>query len=114
MIAATVHFGDGAPIDRWWQTALWLVFLLFISYMMVSTWRFWSPKGIDFKSRQPFWVFIVICIALVLVWFFSEYFLFSLCLLYLVSGVIARFAYAMRRRPPTPPAYQPESGVDMA
>lgn len=114
MIAATVHFGDGMPIDRWWQTCLWLVFVLLISYLMVSTWRFWSLKGIDFRSRQPFWVFIPICVAILLVWFFSEYFLFSLCLLYLVSGLIARFAYAMKRRPPTPPAYQPESGVDMA
>jgi len=114
MIAATVHFGDGAPIDRWWQSALWLVFLLLISYMMVSTWRFWSLKGIDFRSRQPFWVFILICGAIVLLWFYSEYFLFSLSMLYLVSGVIARFAYALKRRPPVPPSYQPESRADMA
>jgi CDP-diacylglycerol--serine O-phosphatidyltransferase len=114
MIAATVHFGDGAPIDLWWESVIWMASLLFISYLMVSTWRFWSLKGIDFRSRQPFWVFILICAGIVLVWFFSEYFLFSLCLLYLVSGVLARFAYAMKRRPPTPPAYQPESRVDMA
>ena len=114
MIAATVHFGDGVPIDRWWQSALWLVFLLLIAYMMVSTWRFWSLKGIDFRSRQPFWVFILICGAIVLLWFYSEYFLFSLSMLYLVSGVIARFAYALKRRPPVPPAYQPESRTDMA
>jgi phosphatidylserine synthase len=81
---------------------------------MVSTWRFWSPKGLDLKSRQPFWVFIVICGFIVLVWFFSEPFLFSLALLYLVSGVLARFAYAMKRRPPSSSAYQPESRVDLA
>lgn len=114
MIAATVHFGDGAPIDLWWESVIWMASLLFISYLMVSTWRFWSLKGIDFRSRQPFWMFILICAGIVLVWFFSEYFLFSLSLLYLVSGVLARFAYAMKRRPPTPPAYQPESRVDMA
>jgi CDP-diacylglycerol--serine O-phosphatidyltransferase len=114
MIAATVHFGDGAPVDRWWQTILWLVFVLVISYLMVSTWRFWSPKGIDLRARQPFWLFIVLCGAIYLIWFFSEYFLFSVCLLYLVSGLIARFAYAMRRRPPAAPSYEPESRVDMA
>ena len=114
MIAATVHFGDGSPIDLWWESVIWMGSLLFVSYLMVSTWRFWSLKGIDFRSRQPFWVFILICTGIVLVWFFSEYFLFSLCLLYLVSGVLARFAYSLKRRPPSPPTYQSESRVDMA
>lgn len=114
MVAATVHFGDGAPIDRWWETLLWLVFLVLISYLMVSTWRFWSPKGIDLRTRQPFWFFILICIFLTLLWYYSEYVLFGLALLYLVSGLVARFAYAMKRRPPATPAYEPESGVDLA
>jgi CDP-diacylglycerol---serine O-phosphatidyltransferase len=114
MIAATVHFGDGAPIDRWWETLLWLVFLVLISYLMVSTWRFWSPKGIDLRTRQPFWVFLVICGFLALLWYYSEYVLFGLGLLYLVSGIIARFAYAMGRRPPAAPGYEAESGVDLA
>lgn len=114
MIAATVHFGDGAPIDRWWETLLWLVFVVLISYLMVSTWRFWSPKGIDLRARQPFWVFPLICIFLGLLWVYSEYVLFSLGLLYLASGVLARFAYAMRKRPPAAPGYEPESRVDLA
>jgi CDP-diacylglycerol---serine O-phosphatidyltransferase len=114
MIAATVHFVDGVPVDTWWITALWLAFVVLISYLMVSTWRFWSPKGIDLRTRQPFWLFIVIGISMYLIWYFSEYFLFSLSLLYLVSGLIARFAYALKRRPPAPPAYEPESRVDMA
>jgi CDP-diacylglycerol--serine O-phosphatidyltransferase len=81
---------------------------------MVSTWRFWSPKGVDLRSRQPFWVFIVIGIFFGLLWYYSEYVLFSLSLLYLVSGVLARFAYSMKRRPPEAPAYEPESRVDLA
>jgi CDP-diacylglycerol---serine O-phosphatidyltransferase len=114
MIAATVHFVDGVPVETWWITALWLAFVVLISYLMVSTWRFWSPKGIDLRTRQPFWLFIIIGISMYLIWYFSEYFLFSLSLLYLVSGVIARFAYALKRRPPAPPVYEPESRVDMA
>ena len=116
MIAATVHFGEGAPIDRWWQSILWLVFIVVISYLMISTWRFWSPKGIDLRARQPFWVFPLIGVFFWLLWFYSDYVLFSLCLLYLVSGVLARFAYAMKRPPsnPSTPTYEPESRVDMA
>jgi CDP-diacylglycerol--serine O-phosphatidyltransferase len=114
MIAATVHFGDGAPIDRWWEALLWLVFVVLISYLMVSTWRFWSPKGIDLRTRQPFWMFLLICGFVALLWYYSEYVLFALGLLYLVSGVIARFAYALRRRPPATPSLEPESRVDLA
>jgi len=115
MVAATVHLGAGAPIDRWWESVLWLGFVVLISYLMVSTWRFWSPKGIDLRTRQPFWLFIVIGVSIGLIWFYSNYFLFSLSLLYLVSGLLARFAYAMKRRRPTPPpAYGAESRVDMA
>lgn len=117
MIAATVHFGDGEPIDRWWQSILWLLFIVIISYLMVSTWRFWSPKGIDLRTRQPFWVFPLIGVFFCLLWFYSDYVLFSLCLLYLASGVLARFAYAMKRQPPSAPStptYEPESRVDLA
>src|SRR5215469_9014811 len=114
MIAATVHFASGAPIDRWWETILWLVFLVIISYLMVSTWRFWSPKGIDLRARQPFWFFPLIGGFLYLLWLYSEYVLFSLCLLYLVSGVLARFTYALRRRPPAAPSYEADSRTDLA
>jgi CDP-diacylglycerol--serine O-phosphatidyltransferase len=114
MIAATVHFGEGAPIDRWWETLLWLVFVLVISFLMVSTWRFWSPKGIDLRTRQPFWLFIVIGGSIYLTIYFSQYFLFSVSLLYLFSGLLARFAYAIKRRRPTTPTYEHESRVDMA
>lgn len=114
MIAATVHFGDGSPIDRWWATILWLIFVVAISYLMVSTWRFWSPKGIDLRARQPFWVLPLIGIFFGLLWFYSEQVLFALGLLYLVSGVIARFTYAMNRPPPAPPTFEPESRVDLA
>ncbi len=114
MIAATVHFAEGQPIDTWWETLLWLAFVVLISYLMVSTWRFWSPKGIDLRTRQPFWLFLVIGASIYLILYFSRHFLFSVALLYLVSGLLARFAYALKKRPPAPPTYEPESRVDMA
>jgi CDP-diacylglycerol--serine O-phosphatidyltransferase len=113
MLAATVHFGDGSPVDRWWQSILWFAFVILISYLMVSTWRFWSPKGIDLRTRQPFWIIILMSGFLALIWFFSEYVLFSLSLLYLVSGLLARFTWSLRRRP-IEPQYEAESGVGTA
>jgi CDP-diacylglycerol--serine O-phosphatidyltransferase len=114
MLAATVHFADGAPLDRWWQSLLWLAFIVLVSYLMVSTWRFWSPKGIDLNARHPFQVIVVIAGFIALIWYFSEYVLFSLSLLYLVSGLLARFSYAVRRKPAPPAPVSADPGIDLA
>jgi hypothetical protein len=59
-------------------------------------------------------LFIVIGGSIYLTIYFSRYFLFSVCLLYLFSGLLARFAYALKRRRPNAPTYEPESRVDLA
>lgn len=98
-IAATVHFASGNPITRWWLSAVWVAFVFVLSFVMVSTWRFWSAKSIDFRSRHPFRLFILMGAAVALIWFFSRYVLFFLALFYLLSGVFARLSFAMRRNP---------------
>lgn len=103
-IAAIVHFANGVPIEAWWLSTIWLAFILALSFLMVSTWRFWSAKNIDLRSRHPFRAILVICIGMAAIWFFSRYVLFFLALAYMLSGVLARLFYALRRRPATPPA----------
>ena len=54
VIAAVVHFSGGDPIDLWWTALIWMLMVVAVGYLMVSTWRFYSFKDIDFRSRQPF------------------------------------------------------------
>ncbi len=105
VIAAIVHFTDGAPILSWWMGLIWAALVFATSYLMVSTWRFYSFKDIDFRSRHPFWVVVIIGIVIACIRYFSEYFLFFLALFYMLSGVFARLMYILRRRgsPPPPP-----------
>ncbi|MBZ5512293.1 MAG: phosphatidylcholine/phosphatidylserine synthase [Acidobacteriia bacterium] len=105
VIAAIVHFTDGVPILSWWMGLIWAALVFATSYLMVSTWRFYSFKDIDFRSRHPFWVVVIIGIVIACIRYFSEYFLFFLALFYMLSGVIARLMYILRRRgsPPPPP-----------
>jgi CDP-diacylglycerol--serine O-phosphatidyltransferase len=98
-IAATVHFSRGYPLTAWWISLIWMAFVLVLAFLMVSTWRFWSAKSIDFRSRHPFRLVILIGAGLALVWFFSRYVLFFLALFYLLSGVFARLSFAVRRTP---------------
>jgi CDP-diacylglycerol--serine O-phosphatidyltransferase len=105
VIAAIVHFTNGAPITEWWMGLIWAALVFATGYLMVSTWRFYSFKDLDFRSRYPFWVVVVIGVIIACIWYFSEYFLFFLALFYMLSGVFARLLYILHRRgsPPPPP-----------
>ena len=83
----------------------WAVFVLLISFLMVSTWRFFSLKGINFREQQNFRWLILLGGLIALIWFFSQYVLFSLALLYILSGVLARVSFGLRRSkvPHAPP-----------
>ena len=63
VIAAVVHFTGGDP-PEWWGTSMtWLVVIVIAAYLMVSTWRFYSLKDIDFRSRQPFRLIVIFAIV---------------------------------------------------
>ena len=104
-VAAVVHLVRGEPLQIWWLSIGWSVFMIAVSFLMVSTWRFFSLKGINFRQPQNYRWLIVIGAVIALIWFESEYFLFALALIYILSGVIARLSFIFRRPgvPPPPP-----------
>jgi CDP-diacylglycerol---serine O-phosphatidyltransferase len=104
-VAAVVHLVRGEPLQVWWLSIGWAVFMIAVSFLMVSTWRFFSLKGINFRQPQNYRWLIVIGAVIALIWFESEYFLFALALIYILSGVIARLSFVFRRPtvPPPPP-----------
>jgi CDP-diacylglycerol---serine O-phosphatidyltransferase len=110
VIAAVVHFTDGVPIISWWTALSWLMMMVVIAYLMVSTWRFYSFKDIDFVSRRPFRLIVLIGPLIPLIWFFSGPVLFAIALLYMASGVLWRLQWIFRRKnPPAPPTYREAS-----
>jgi len=108
VVAAIVHFANGEPLAVWWWSAVWLGLLISCAFLMVSTWRFYSFKDINLRGRHPFGSVVFIGILIASIWYFSHYVLFFIALLYMLSGVLARLPYVLRRRtaPPPPPAYQ--------
>jgi len=103
VIAAVVHFQSGVPLDSWYTALTWLAMVAAVGYLMVSTWRFYSFKDIDFSSRHPFRLIILLGALLAAVWFFSKPVLFAVALLYMFSGVFWRLQWIFRRRTPSPP-----------
>ena len=107
VVAAIVHFAQGEPLALWWWSAIWLALLVACAFLMVSTWRFYSFKDIDLRGRHPFGSVVLIGILIAGIWYFSHYVLFFIALVYMLSGVLARVPYVLRRRnAPPPPAYQ--------
>jgi CDP-diacylglycerol--serine O-phosphatidyltransferase len=104
VVAAVVHFSEGEPVASAWTAATWVLMVMAVAYLMVSTWRFYSFKDLDFRNRQPFRLIILFGGLFALIWFFSQQMLFALALLYMASGVFWRLQWIFRRRETPPPA----------
>jgi CDP-diacylglycerol---serine O-phosphatidyltransferase len=103
VIAAVVHFSSGRPLDVWWLSTIFAALLITCGFLMVSTWRYLSLKGLDWRKRVPARTIILIAALIAGIYFFSHYVLFLLGLTYMLSGVLARLQWVLRRKPPAPP-----------
>jgi CDP-diacylglycerol--serine O-phosphatidyltransferase len=109
VIAAVVHFSGGDPISTWWSAVTWMAVIVAAGYLMVSTWRFYSFKDIDFRSRQPFRLIVLFGLLFAGIWFFSRPLLFIIALVYMFSGVFWRLQWIFRRKNSPPPTYKEAS-----
>jgi len=98
LLAATVHYFYGYPVQSWWVAIPWAILVGLAGFLMVSTWRFWSGKEINLSRSHPFQVLLVIAIVLYVVLRFSNFVLFAAALIYMFSGIWARAAYSWQRR----------------
>jgi len=98
LLAATVHFFYGIPVQAWWVAIPWLILVGLAGFLMVSTWRFWSGKEIDLGRAHPFRLLFVMAIVLYMMVRFSQVVLFAIALVYTFSGIWARAAYGWSRR----------------
>ncbi len=110
VIAAIVHYSAGVPVTSWITAMSWMMMVVVVGYLMVSTWRFYSFKDINFRSRHPFRLILIIALLFASIWFFSRPALFVIAILYMASGVLWRLQWIFHRKnPPAPPAYREAS-----
>ncbi len=110
VIAAVVHYSAGEPLTSWMTALSWFMMVIVVGYLMVSTWRFYSFKDINFRSRRPFRLIVLFGVVGASIWFFSRPVLFAIAIFYMASGVLWRLQWIFRRKtPPAPPAYREAS-----
>jgi CDP-diacylglycerol--serine O-phosphatidyltransferase len=112
VIAAVVHFQHGEPPPWWGTSVTWLVLIVLTAYLMVSTWRFYSFKGVNLQARQPFRLVVIFGLLLAGILLFSRPVLLFIALFYMLSGIFWRLHWIFRRRRnPPPPTYTEASPV---
>ena len=113
MVAAIVYASDGEPIAYWPLSIAWLTLLLLLGFLMVSTWRYYSFKGVSFS--KPYTPLIVVLLAAVIygIWNYSQPMLLLAAAAYVASGIVIRVGGILRRRmrrmnphPPQTPEHQ--------
>jgi CDP-diacylglycerol--serine O-phosphatidyltransferase len=111
MVAAVVWLDDAFPITWWPLSIAWLGLLALLSFLMVSTWRYYSFKGISLlRPRTP--LTVILAGALIyLVWNWTQPVMLAAASAYVASGIVTRIGGILRRRmrhtvPPPQPEHQ--------
>lgn len=104
-VAAVVVACDAEPL-RWWPLSVaWLLLLALLGFLMVSTWRYYSFKGISFSKAYSPLIIILVGAFIYGVANYAQLLLLALSTSYVASGILIRIGGILRRRlKPMPPA----------
>jgi CDP-diacylglycerol--serine O-phosphatidyltransferase len=91
---STVILLDGIELSRWMLVAV-AIGTYVVALLMVSTFRYWSFKEIDFARRRPLQTLLVVVLGVMIVATNHELFPFLLFVGYALSGPLWRL-YAGR------------------
>jgi CDP-diacylglycerol--serine O-phosphatidyltransferase len=101
-VAAIVFVLPDRLVERW-QVALVLALVVVLAFLMVSTLRYRSFKGIDLRRRRSYISVLGIALLFLMVAAHPEVSILAVTSLYSVSGPIAFVLGLLRRRDEPPP-----------
>jgi len=109
---ASVVYMSAAPVRSFAFSIAWLLLVVFVGILMVSTWRYPSFKQINVsKPRTPLIVLLVAGLVFV-IWEWSQPVLLAVSCAYLISGIVIRLSGLVKRRKGTrPPSPLPEHQI---
>ena len=111
MVATVVYALDSYPITDMVLAVVWLALLGLLSFLMVSTWRYWSFKDLNLlRPRTPL-ILVVMGIVIYLIVNWSQPVLVILASIYVGSGIAIRLGGIIRRYLRPAPKPNPETQV---
>jgi CDP-diacylglycerol--serine O-phosphatidyltransferase len=97
LVAALVYAGNCAPLQDPYFAVVWLLLIVVISLLMVSTWRYISFKDLALlQPRKPLSL-IRFGILIWAIWNYSQPVLLAIAVIYLLSGFFLKAASLLRR-----------------
>lgn len=104
---ASIVFAAGAEPLTWWPlSVVWMALLALLGFLMVSTWRYYSFKGINLNKAYSPLIIILMGAFIYGLWNYAELMFVVLAGSYVASGIVIRVGGIVRRRlhhaPPRP------------
>jgi CDP-diacylglycerol--serine O-phosphatidyltransferase len=97
MIAAMVHTWK-VPIEDWRWSAAWLTLVLLLAWLMVSTIRYASFKGVPWGRRQHSLIIVAVGLLVWSIVVYSEIALVLIAATYTASGLAIHVVRLVRHR----------------
>ncbi len=111
MVAAVVYAADSYPITDIVPAVLWLMLLGLLSFLMISTWRYWSFKDLNLlRPRSPL-ILVLMGGVIFGIWNWSPPVLVILASIYVGSGIAIRLGGVIRRHFRHTPKPAPETQI---
>jgi len=115
-VAAVVYGCDAEPIRGWPFAVVWLALLALLGFLMVSTWRYYSFKGVSLRQPHTPLIIIVLGGLVFAIWNYGHLVLPLMAAAYVGSGILIRLGGIVRRNvvrrrlrrapPPAAPEHQ--------
>jgi CDP-diacylglycerol--serine O-phosphatidyltransferase len=100
-VCSLLFFSPPADYRVWMQVGV-ATALLLIGVLMVSTFRYWSPKQLDLRKRWSFRALVPFIAILLVLWFLREIGFLALTFIFAASGPVAYFISRLRSGGATP------------
>jgi CDP-diacylglycerol--serine O-phosphatidyltransferase len=98
MVAAVVFASGGEPLEWWPLSAAWMGLLALLGFLMVSTWRYHSFKGVSLSKAYSPLLIVLLGAFIYGVWNYGQMLLLAMAGTYVASGIVVRIAGIIRRR----------------
>ncbi len=95
LVLLLLNMAANAKELRQWALALPLILVL-VACLMVSTIRYPSFKQVNWETRTRFRTFVLVFVAIILLWRLQEVAIFFLFLAYIAYGLFAHYQRGMR------------------
>ena len=97
VVASIVYAASGEPITWWPLSIAWMVLLMLLGFLMVSTWRYYSFKGINLSKGYPWLIMILLAAVVYGIVHWAKILFLVMALSYMASGIAIRLGGIVRR-----------------